>query len=128
MGQAGNTRPTKEILSANPVHNAFPLVCVKSISLLVNNYHLSHHSKKKMLLSFYILKNILQASFHNHCLFSIVNALSPPQQEGPHLPFLVSLSCPAQCRMAILLVPHHNDVQKSTSQKIKTPKKKSKQK
>lgn len=28
-----------------------------------------------------------------------------------------------QCRMAVLLVPHQNDVQKSTSQKIKTQKK-----
>ena len=66
-GQAGNTRPMTETLNANPVHSAFPLMCVKSISLLIINYHLSHHSEKKMLLSFYILKNILPASIHIYC-------------------------------------------------------------
>ena len=109
-GQAGNTRPMTETLSANPVLNAFLLVCVKSISLLVIIYHLSHHSKKKMLLSFYTLKNILPASFHNHCLFSLVNVLSPPQQEWLHLSRLVIFYTTLQLTDALLLLRHFSRV------------------
>ena len=38
-GQAENTRPMMEILSANHVYSAFPLVCVNTTSLLVINYY-----------------------------------------------------------------------------------------
>ena len=93
-GQARNTRPVK--IPVLPVYVMtwalkYTLLFSSYIStlLLFINYHISHCSKNEvLLLSFYLLKIILEASFHNHCLFYLVTALSPPQQEWPYLPLL----------------------------------------
>lgn len=50
-------------------------------------------------------------------MFAYFHRITEGTLSLPHFPFLVSLSCPPR-RMEILPVPHQNDVQKATTQKI----------
>lgn len=102
-GLAGSTRPPAETQKENPGSanlGSWPLprhlstLCsapqgVKSTSLLVINYHLSHCSQNEMLLlCFSLSTNALQASSHNH--WSLLLGQCPLSSTAgmAHLPLL----------------------------------------